>query len=382
MSSHSGSSASQLANVDWSEFVTTVRDAWEAQGYETTYCRSKESAAVFELTQTDSGLSLHRMCVAVQGDTETPLQQARFNEYLDFAVSVSDGGAIEFVTTSPVEAHPDDWNGSLPVTVHSGETLDELFGTDRGDEASHNGDRDVHSSSETDGAVGREGPRGQSAESTVQITQHGGEIETSTAGETLDDDLFEFTVTAEQYVELPRPLAVDSRRRVIAGVAGICALVLIWNPTGTVVPIEVLGTLLGLGAIGVLRYPESMWATIARERARLGTFETSEVRRLGKTIQYVRDGRTTLEFGAAESTGAAQRALLFGALDAAVESPLPKTAPGTIPTPIATEGPLAVAAYRVAAHEAMPDAVSGELGIDRSTLDEYVESLVGQYAQT
>jgi hypothetical protein len=30
----------------------------------------------------------------------------------------------------------------------------------------------------------------------------------------------------------------------------------------------------------------------------------------------------------------------------------------------------------------MPDAVSGELGIDRSTLDEYVESLVGQYAQT
>jgi hypothetical protein len=380
MSGHSSSSASRLASVDWDEFVTAVRDAWDARGYETTYCRSNESAAVFELTQTDSGLRLHRMCLAVQGETETPLQQARFNEYLDFAASVSDGGAIEFVTTSPVEAHPDGWNGSLPVTVHSGETLDELFGTDGGDEAPHSGDRDVHSTSETEGVVQRGGPGGQSEQSTLQVTQQGGQIGTTTS-ETPDDGLFDLTVTAEQYVELPRPLAVDSRRRVIAGVAGVCALVLIWNPTGTVIPIEVLGTLLGLGAIGVLRYPESMWAAVSRDRARLATFETGEVRRLGETVQYVQNNGATREFGPAESITAAQRALLFATLDAEVEPTLSKTDPGTIPTPIATEGSLAVAAYRVAAHEAMPEAVGDELGIDQSTLDEYVESLVGQHMQ-
>jgi hypothetical protein len=121
-----------------------------------------------------------------------------------------------------------------------------------------------------------------------------------------------------------------------------------------------------------------MWAAVTRERARLGTFETGEVRRLGETIQYLHDGGTTQDFGPAGSTTAAQRALLFGALDAEVESALSKTEPGTIPTPIATEGSLAVAAYRVAAHEAMPEAVAAELGIDQSTLEEYVESLVGQ----
>ena len=380
MSSHSVSSANRLASVDWNEFVSAVHDAWEARGYETTYCRSKESAAVFELTQSDSGLSLHRMCVAVQGDTETPLQQARFNEYLDFAASVSDGGAIEFVTTSPVEAHPDDWNGSLPVTVHSGETLDDLFGGQETTEASHRTGRDVHSSTEMDGAVQRDGAKGQPEQSTLQVSQQGGRIE-NTASETPDDGLFDFTVTAEQYVELPRPLAIDSRRRVIAGVTGVLALVLIWNPTGTVVPIEVLGTILALGGIGILRYPESMWAAVSRDRARLGTFETGEVRRLGETVQYVHDDGTTREFGPAESTTAAQRALLFGALDAEVEPTLSKTDPGTIPTPIVTEGSLAVAAYRVAAQEAMPEAVSAELGIDRSTLDEYVESLVSQHRQ-
>ena len=114
------------------------------------------------------------MCVAVQGDTDASLQQARFNEYLDFTASVSDGGAIEFVTTNPVEAHPDGWNGSLPVTVHGGETLDELFGTDGTDAVSHSGDRDVHSTSETEGAVGRGGPGGHSGESTLQVTQQGG----------------------------------------------------------------------------------------------------------------------------------------------------------------------------------------------------------------
>lgn len=98
-------------------------------------------------------------------------------------------------------------------------------------------------------------------------------------------------------------------------------------------------------------------------------------------MQYVHDDRTTREFGASKSTTAAQRALLFGALDAEVESTLSKTDPRTIPTPIATEGSLAVAAYRVAAHEAMPEAVAEELGIDRSTLDEYVESVVSQHVQ-
>jgi hypothetical protein len=131
----------------------------------------------------------------------------------------------------------------------------------------------------------------------------------------------------------------------------------------------------------VLRYPESLWAAVSRERARLGTFETGEVRRLGETVQYVQADGTTLEFGPAASTTAAQRALVFGALDAEIEPILSKTDPGAIPTPIATEGSLAVAAYRVAAHEAMPEAVASELGIDRSTLDEYVESLVGQHVQ-
>jgi hypothetical protein len=122
-----------------------------------------------------------------------------------------------------------------------------------------------------------------------------------------------------------------------------------------------------------------MWAAIVRDRARLGSFDTGEVLRVGETIQYVHDDGTTREFGAADSVAAAQRALVFGALDAAVESTLPKTEAGSVPTPIATEGSLAVAAYRVAAHETRPQTVADELGIDRSTLGEFVESLVGQH---
>lgn len=396
MSNHSVTPATQLASADWQEFVTATREAWEARGYDTTLLQSRESAAVFELTQTDSGLSLHRMCVAVQGDTETPLEQTQLNEYLDFAASVGDGGAIEFVTTRPVEARPEAWNGRLPVTVHSGEALSSLF--ELGDAEKNTNDETTETRNTTETSDTAEAPPAtatddtaqqtvtdesastpETDQSTLQISQTGTTSETISSPASRTDGLFDIPVTETQYVELPRPLAVAVRRRVIAGLSGSIALILIWNPTGSVLPIEVLGTLLGLGAIGVLRYPERMWAAIVRDRARLGSFDTGEVLRVGETIQYVHDDGTTREFGAADSVAAAQRALVFGALDAAVESTLPKTEAGSVPTPIATEGSLAVAAYRVAAHETRPQTVADELGIDRSTLGEFVESLVGQH---
>jgi hypothetical protein len=393
MSSRADSLASRLATADWDTFVRAVNNAWSVRGYDTTFIERTDTAAVFELTQTDSGLRLHRLCIAAQADPQTPLEQSQFEEYLEWAISVADGRAIEFITTSPIEADPNNWPGDLPVTVYSGDTLTALFepNTARAESTStaeavlrtEDGTPAETTSSANHSAAHDETTVSASRASSMtgQSAQQEASAKSHTRTATQESGLFDITVTEEPYVQLPNVLAVDARRRTIAGLASVIALVLIWNPTGSIVPVEVLGTLLGLGAIGILRYPESMWAALTRERARLGTCDTGEIRRLGETIQYVPENGTTWEFGTAASPIATQQAVVFGALDAMVEMPLQRTAQGTIPTPIATDGARSVAAYRVAAHGTSPRTAADECGIDRTTLESYVESLVRQYIQ-
>jgi len=334
----------RLRNIDPYEFEEFVGELWERQGWKTEVSQSSNDKGVDVVAEKTDGMVDQKLAIQAKRYSEgNKIGRQDVQQYHSMKVQDATADAAVVATTSSFSTPAEDWASEHNVKLIDGQDLVEIV--------------------EERGAY-------------ELVDEYAPTLRESSLDPVADSDGAVASSGSAAEVDLPDVLADEDNRKKI-GIAGILAgLVLIANPTGVAVPIEVLGTLLALGAVAVWQAPEAVWGLVTPDRTVHREFSNGgAVVEATDSIQYEPPGdRDAIEFEKGDDHDRRQRAAVYGALDERASGALTETEAGVLPTDIASKGPETIAAYRYAVHREKPSTIASDLDITQQAV---VDHLVG-----
>lgn len=328
----------RLQNIDPIEFEHFIAGLWEIQGWKTQVSQATNDQGVDITANKKVGGVDHRQVIQAKRYSEgNKIGRPDIQQYYSLKVQDAQADAAVVVTTSSFTSTAEEWAQEHNVKLIGGHDLVELI---------------------------------QEQHAYDLVEEHAPSLSPSSF------DPMEQAKTTEPPVELPEPVD-DPEMRKKAGIAlGLVGAYFILNPSGIGFPVEAIGMLILIGAVGVVKFPEEIWSAVTPDKQVLREFaDGSIIVEQDETIKYSpSDDRDPVEFDTFDGTAERRKqANVYGSLDQ-TWGPLQELPQGSIPTNIASQGDRAITAYRYAVQSEVPAAIAKDM---KMTQQEVVDHLSG-----
>jgi len=344
----------RLRNIDPYEFEEFVADLWEVQGWDAEVTQASNDMGVDVVATKHDGIVDQKLAIQVKRYSEgNKIGRDDVQQYHSMKVQDASADAAVIVTTSSFTSPAEDWAAEHNIKLVDVEDIIETL-----------------ESNDAMGLLEEYAPRLGSG-SAVDPAD-------TTSSESVETPSVENDTTFESSPPMPAVLADEDNQQYLGGGGIVVGLFLILNPTGLPSVVSAVGMLVVLAGVIVWQFPEQAWERVSPTR--IVHHEYANGAQIVETDDDVRyepanEDRVSKTFAGTDQE-ARQRAAVYGALDTNYSGILPETDPGSLPTTIASQGPVSITAYRYAVHGEAPAQIASEMGIGQDEVVDHIQSVV------